>query len=42
MWKYEKIAILIFYLQFASATEKKWISNAEIKKAKVPAEALAI
>lgn len=27
--KYEKIAILIFYLQFASATKKKWISNAE-------------
>lgn len=29
IWK--KIAILIFYLQFASATKKKGISNAEDK-----------
>lgn len=36
----KKIAILIFYLQFVSATTK-WISNAE-DKAQEPAEALAI
>lgn len=31
MWNYEEIAILIFYLQFASATKEKWIYNAEDK-----------
>lgn len=30
IWK-KKIAILTFYLQFASATKKKWISTAEDK-----------
>lgn len=42
--KYEEIAILVFYLQFSSATttKKREFLMLKIKKAKVPEEASAI